>query len=1337
LNYSGKFDGKISADGLGLHANGHAETIHATHAPSDAIVVPDAHLLFLGDYKRSGVDLIISKDDRELVLHDYFKGEKRAALSSPDGAHLTGDLVNALSGHVQYAQADGSASAGKVIGHVTKLVGTVTAMRNGVVITLNAGDNVEKGDVVQSGSDSKLIISFIDGTVFAMSADARMVLNEMVYDPNGSDNSSLLSLVAGTISFVAGETAKHGDMKVATPVATMGIRGTAILTHIDIHIPLPPLDPGAPPLDLALLAPSGNFLVLVEPDGHRGSAWMYEPSTLTPLAELKDLQINISQGTVTYSNEPLPPDWKNQIDDLFTSKFSANPKSLFTQNDTIIPNDGTFGFHLPNGLFAFPVFATADHTSGNSPNTTSASTPFNFFIPLQVTVDQSTAQEGTPIHATSSGATTYNWQVSDDNGKTFTTVSTAAAFTPGEGDEGKLLELIVSNASGSKTFNFGTVAEDPTENPSILLTGLTSGHAVEGTLVTASVTDLDAPASSNITYTWTVDGLTKASGLGLNSYTPTETDEGKALTVSVSFTDTHGFAETGKAPAGTVNPVADVPVVTASAAATNENSTSTLALSLTNATALFENSDDSVTVTVTLDHGATLTQTGSGATVTANEDGTFTVTAHSTADLAGLTITPASEFEGTVNVGISAVTHDGSAVSAAGTTSTTLTVNPVAEAGTASAPATLTLNENATNVAIAGVSVGPLAEDSDDTVSAVLAVGHGTLHVGSLDGVTVTANGTASVTVAGSAALVNTVLAGLTYTPTTEFNGSDSLHVTVTSIDGSNTSATRGLASTAITVNDGPNDLVATLDHATAEQGVTMHVTGVKDGGITVTTGVSYKWQDSSNNGLSWTTVGTSSSYTPGESDEGKLMQLVVTYVDAGGSESSTYSLGMPNDLVATADSTYAKPGTTIHVNANDGGTNDPSSHISYAWEISGDNGQTWSTVGTNSSYEPTSTYAGDLLQVVVTYVDPGEKESATISFGNIATKVWLGGSHDWQTTSQWNSSGVPSSGDYVVVDASGTYTVTIDHAAFAHSLIVNDTNAKIEIVAGNMLTLGGNLTIDAGNVLIDSAGTLKDTAISATITGTFTDNGTVEAGGNLEIASAVASGSGSFKIDAGASLQLDHADPLNVIFAGSGELILKDPTHFSGTISDSGVSMTPTDLIDVAGFDTGASVSYLGTTSGGIVTIIESGHTTVHLTVGANSTSWGAPVSDGDGGILIHDPPVDSGQTLSGVIMQDPGPAGSTIVATAPNQTLTGIGASDTFVFNFATVGHTTVTDFDPDSDTLQFKSPIFESALAALNAAQDDGHGNTVIAIDAHDTVTLSGVLKAQLHGADFHVV
>ena len=65
-------------------------------------------------------------------------------------------------------------------------------------------------------------------------------------------------------------------------------------------------------------------------------------------------------------------------------------------------------------------------------------------------------------------------------------------------------------------------------------------------------------------------------------------------------------------------------------------------------------------------------------------------------------------------------------------------------------------------------------------------------------------------------------------------------------------------------------------------------------------------------------------------------------------------------------------------------------------------------------------------------------------------------------------------------------------------------------------------------------------------------------------------------------------------------------------------------------------------------------------------------------------------------------------------------------------------MTDFHPLSDILQFNGSIFGNAPAALNATQDDGHGNTVIAIDRPtDTVTLTGVLKAQLHASDFHFV
>jgi hypothetical protein len=273
LNFVEKFDGSLTAQGVGYHAKGqaHVQTL-TTKAPADAIIVPDAHLLFNGDFKRSGLDLVISRDDRELVLSDYFKGEKRP-LASADGAFLTGKLVDALAGHVQVAQADGSASvAPKIIGQVTKLNGTATVVRNGVSIILNQGDNVHQGDVVQSGSNSTVGITFIDGSVFGLGPSAKMVLNEMVYDPNGSSNSALLSLVAGTISFVAGATAKHGDMKVDTPVATMGIRGTAVLVEIDFEIQSQ--SPNAPP---------ARFQILVEPDGTSGSLVLLDKVTLAPI----------------------------------------------------------------------------------------------------------------------------------------------------------------------------------------------------------------------------------------------------------------------------------------------------------------------------------------------------------------------------------------------------------------------------------------------------------------------------------------------------------------------------------------------------------------------------------------------------------------------------------------------------------------------------------------------------------------------------------------------------------------------------------------------------------------------------------------------------------------------------------------------------------------------------------------------------------------------------------------------------------------------------------------------------------------------------------------------
>nr|WP_128923034.1 VCBS domain-containing protein [Bradyrhizobium guangxiense] len=302
------------------------------HVPAGAFVVPNPDLVFHGNFKREGIDLVLSKEGAEFVLRDYFKGETRAAIASPDGAHLTGDIVSALTGQVQVAQAAPGAAAAQVIGHVTKLTGTATVIRNGVSVILNNGDNVEKGDVVSTGADSTLGITFIDGTVFGLSSNARMVLNEMVYDPNGSSNSSLLSLVAGTITFVAGETAKHGDMKIDTPVATMGIRGTAVLTQINFIVPAGGGDP----------QPQASFQVLVEPNGTTGSYILFDKVTLLPIATVNQAgqMIQISGGNVSVSNAQLSPEVQKLIEDVFTLKFTdnnTNTKLTTNFTDSIVP----------------------------------------------------------------------------------------------------------------------------------------------------------------------------------------------------------------------------------------------------------------------------------------------------------------------------------------------------------------------------------------------------------------------------------------------------------------------------------------------------------------------------------------------------------------------------------------------------------------------------------------------------------------------------------------------------------------------------------------------------------------------------------------------------------------------------------------------------------------------------------------------------------------------------------------------------------------------------------------------------------------------------------------
>jgi VCBS repeat-containing protein len=205
--------------------------------PGNAWQLPEGFGLFTAEFSREGADLILEEAGGErLRLVDYFAGETPAEVHSHNGASLSGAVVARLAGPLfpgQYAQAGGGRDLADAIGQVETLDGTAYVQRtDGATEVLAIGTKVFQGDVVRTGDNGLLGITFADGTVFTLAAGSRMVLDELIYDPDGADNKGVFSLVEGSFVFIAGQAAATGGMEVNTPTATMGIRGTTVKVDI-------------------------------------------------------------------------------------------------------------------------------------------------------------------------------------------------------------------------------------------------------------------------------------------------------------------------------------------------------------------------------------------------------------------------------------------------------------------------------------------------------------------------------------------------------------------------------------------------------------------------------------------------------------------------------------------------------------------------------------------------------------------------------------------------------------------------------------------------------------------------------------------------------------------------------------------------------------------------------------------------------------------------------------------------------------------------------------------------------------------------------------------------
>jgi hypothetical protein len=128
--------------------------------------------------------------------------------------------------------ADAQPASDEPIGNVATVTGIATVIRNKDSIPLKLKDDIFLNDVLQTSANSSLGVTFNDATTFHLSANARIAVDTYVYEDGGKQNAGIFDVAKGTVAFVAAAVAKTGDMKISTPTATLGIRGTTGVVEV-------------------------------------------------------------------------------------------------------------------------------------------------------------------------------------------------------------------------------------------------------------------------------------------------------------------------------------------------------------------------------------------------------------------------------------------------------------------------------------------------------------------------------------------------------------------------------------------------------------------------------------------------------------------------------------------------------------------------------------------------------------------------------------------------------------------------------------------------------------------------------------------------------------------------------------------------------------------------------------------------------------------------------------------------------------------------------------------------------------------------------------------------
>jgi hypothetical protein len=120
------------------------------------------------------------------------------------------------------------------IGRIKSVVGHANVIRGTATLPATPGQTLSVKDVLTTGPDGRIGVTFIDNSRFAVGPNARVSLTEFEFDDTTHKGKSLTQVDRGSLAIVSGQIAKENRdaMKVKTPTSLLAARGTRFVVDV-------------------------------------------------------------------------------------------------------------------------------------------------------------------------------------------------------------------------------------------------------------------------------------------------------------------------------------------------------------------------------------------------------------------------------------------------------------------------------------------------------------------------------------------------------------------------------------------------------------------------------------------------------------------------------------------------------------------------------------------------------------------------------------------------------------------------------------------------------------------------------------------------------------------------------------------------------------------------------------------------------------------------------------------------------------------------------------------------------------------------------------------------